>query len=359
MNNILGYLGVNFSSTHCYTCDKQWEDDQHHCDKCHHVNNVTRDHCCQCHNEWEINKQSHCDNCFGKGFVAYSSDGVNITPIISKYYGGGIVYNLKGEMLYNGDFEDGEYDGNGILYYSDEQIKYKGKLKKGNYNGYGVMFDEKNKSMMTKGLFAKSKMIIDLGKSDCNPEYPEPDFCNLCMDDYNQTELFPICGLDNCVGCCVGCIGKFLEKIKCCKGSRIVMNVLLCPFCRHDISDKVVKIYHPKLNEFIPKIKKLKDNKEIIGICAECGKDEIHVLNVECGEQHNKSKYTCDECSEEKLINSMNLKNCPKCGIKVQKADGCHYIKCKCKAAWCFHCLHMYNAGEIHGWNCKHCGKGT
>lgn len=32
------------------------------------------------------------------------------------------------------------------------------------------------------------------------------------------------------------------------------------------------------------------------------------------------------------------IKQCPKCGIYIEKTGGCRWIKCKCKSKWCWNC---------------------
>jgi hypothetical protein len=263
------------------------------------------------------------------------------------------MYDLNGKILYNGDFIDGKFEGIGTQYFPDGKIQYKGNFKKNIYNGYGSLFIKNDNLIMHKGLFLESKMITKLGKYNYNTEIIS---CNLCMEDFNSIDLFPICGSKDCAECCISCIKKYLNKIKCTNGSKIFMNSILCPFCKNEILKSIINNYHNKLYAFIPKIKQLKD-KEIIGICYECKKDNIYKPEGECGEQINRAKYICEDCDGKKLMEKMNLKQCPKCGIKVQKISGCHYVVCKCTVAWCYHCACIYAPNEHHVVRCKECGK--
>ena len=122
--------------------------------------------------------------------------------INNKYEGRGILYDNKGNIIFNGYFKNGNYEGFGILYdeyhmiyngyfkdnqysgigilYSDNKIKYEGNFLNGEYNGvgieylkngkrkakykdgkilkecYGVLYDKNNKEIYT-GLLKEQK----------------------------------------------------------------------------------------------------------------------------------------------------------------------------------------------------------
>jgi hypothetical protein len=342
------------SDNYCNKCNSGWSNYQEHCEKCHLIADKYHSHCCKCCNKWYDKSQIHCNNCFKNGLVAFSFDGINITYIISKYNGEGIVYNLKGQIMFNGNFKSGKYDNDGVLYFPDGKLKFKGYFSQGFYCGYGSLFDE-NGDMMN-GFFLNSKLITEFKKIK-KDQNNEQESCNLCMSDFDKNEIFPICGSKDCVECCVMCIKSVVQKINCNRGSILTHNCILCPFCRKDISENVISVYNPELAKYVSAIKKLKSTKEIVGLCSECNNHEIHKLNVECGEQNNKEKYICEKCLTIKAYE--NVKNCPNCGLKVFKTDGCHFMKCICKKAWCWHCLKIMAYDEVHNWNCKYCGKGS
>lgn len=350
------HLSLKKNNDHCCDCGHKWNSLFTHCKQCHITCNSGKKHCCKCKNEWFDEKQIHCNKCFKDGLVAFSFDGINITYVIGKYNGEGIIYNLRGEFIFSGNFKSGRFDRDGLLYFPDGKLQYKGYFSNGLSCGYGILFDKYGN--MTSGLFYNSKIITEYGKFKKN-DVQEKDSCNLCFDDFDKDELFPICGYNKCTKCCLTCIKSVIQKINCRKGSILTQNCILCPFCRNGIFDDVIKIYNPPLGQYLPNIKKLKSAKEIAGICCECNKCETRVLNVECGEQNNKEKYTCDECLSVNSMKKENIKNCPNCGLKVNKTDGCHFMKCICKKAWCWHCLQIMNYDEVHTWNCKYCGKGT
>lgn len=308
-------------------------------------------HCCQCGNKWKDLSQIYCDKCYKSGILYFNSRGVNITGIFEKFNGYGKLCNIQGKTIFAGNIRNGKYNSDGILYFSNGNVQYKGRFKDGLYDGFGVLIQD---DIFTNAVFKDSKIIIKLKESSFI-ENKKKEICNLCVDDYNETELFPICGLKKCTECCAKCIKYYFENINANRGSVLKPNLLLCPFCRNYISDDIIKIYNPELGKHIEKLKKIENPKEILGVCSECDECEIRELNIECGEQANKEKFVCRKCLEIKSFD--NVKRCPNCKIKVYRIDGCHWMKCKCNIAWCWHCSAIFDVEDKHTWNCRLCGK--
>jgi hypothetical protein len=346
---VLSYFNNNnHDMKKCNICNKSWDNNlKIHCEKCHIIHKKEKKHCCECLSKWNIYNQTqiqiHCQKCNSLGFIGFSFDGINITNIMTKYNGEAIIYDLYGKIIYNGNLKNGKYYGYGNLYVDniEKNFKYiyKGDFDNNQQSGFGVLYYDKY----------KEKVFSFTSKQE--------ESCNLCMEEYSEDELFPICGGNNCIECCIKCIKSFLKKIRCGRGSILTYNCLLCPFCRKNINEYVISVYKPGLVKYLDSVKKLKNQKQIVGLCSECDKHEIHELNVECGEQNNKEKYICVECMNRKAFD--NVKQCPNCSIKTTKTEGCHFIKCMCKKAWCWHCFKIMPYNEIHAWNCKYCGKGT
>jgi hypothetical protein len=323
------------------------------CKVCRMNYNINHSHCCQCGNKWKDKSQIYCDKCYKTGIISFNMRGVDITPIVPKFNGYGKLLDIRGQPIFIGYLKNGKYNNDGTLYLPDGKLKYKGDFYDGSYNGFGVLVEN---NTFINAVFKNSKIIFKL------KEFPQVknidiDTCHLCADDFDETERFPICGSKKCMECCTKCIKSFFENINAKRGSMLTSNMLLCPFCRNEIADDIIKIYNPELGKYITEIKKLQNPKEIVGLCSECNEHEIRELNIECGEQANKEKFICQKCIETKSFE--NVKSCPNCNIKVYKLDGCHWMKCKCNKAWCWHCLAVFDIAEGHVWNCKICGKGT
>ncbi|RPA98733.1 hypothetical protein L873DRAFT_1008913 [Choiromyces venosus 120613-1] len=72
---------------------------------------------------------------------------------------------------------------------------------------------------------------------------------------------------------------------------------------------------------------------------------------------------TCAEVKEEERVNEELFekitKICPGCGIRVEKADGCDHMTCRCKTEWCWLCRASYGpirtlGNEGHRRKCPH-----
>ena len=72
--------------------------------------------------------------------------------------------------------------------------------------------------------------------------------------------------------------------------------------------------------------------------CEACGKSEC----LRCGQSH--PNYTCEEWrTRDQLgatLSKLGIKKCPKCGMGIQKNDGCNHITCtRCKVHICWKCM--------------------
>lgn len=329
--------------------------DNHKYQKCNVCNLKYKNkyqHCCQCGYKWKDNTQIYCDKCYKTGIISFNIRGVNITQILQKFNGYGKLYDIKGKPIFMGNLKNGKYK-EGILYSENGKLQYKGDFNNGLYNGFGVLVQN---NTFINAVFRDSQIIVKFKEFPKVEKEQNKDTCHLCADDIDEAERFPICGSKKCMECCIKCIKSYFDNINSKRGSMLTPNMLLCPFCRNDIADDIIKIYNPELGKYISDIKKLdKEKKEIVGLCSECDNYEIRELNVECGEQANKEKFICQKCLETKSFE--NVKSCPNCNIKVYKLDGCHWMKCKCNKAWCWHCLTIFEIADGHNWNCKVCGK--
>ncbi len=325
------------------------------CSDCSLILENNNPHCCRCGYVWSDKNVLYCEKCYKNNKVYFNKNNIDISHIINRFNGESNVCNRKGEKIYSGVVRNGKYNGHGILFDIENQnIRYIGDFKDNEYHGMGTMLDQK---MITVGFFEKSEIKNQFKIFKCNKKTKiGKDICNLCCEEYDEFNLFPICGISNCSYCCIKCIKSYFENINCSRGSRLNKNMILCPFCRSKISQNIIKIYNPSLDKYIEDIEKIKEPKEIVSLCWDCDKNLVRKLNEECGEHESREKFICEECIETKSFE--NVKNCPNCKIKVYRIDGCHWMLCKCKKAWCWHCLKIMDPHEGHGINCKYCGGG-
>lgn len=80
--------------------------------------------------------------------------------------------------------------------------------------------------------------------------------------------------------------------------------------------------------------------------CSECR----HEICRKCMlSAHAGAKCPSENDSAFKLwaVGSAGVKNCPKCGARTQKSDGCNHMTChRCRANWCWICGQLIN--ELH-----------
>lgn len=48
------------------------------------------------------------------------------------------------------------------------------------------------------------------------------------------------------------------------------------------------------------------------------------------------------------------VRQCPRCGVAVEKTSGCDHITCVCRAEWCYRCLAPYSRSRARGLHCEH-----
>ena len=56
--------------------------------------------------------------------------------------------------------------------------------------------------------------------------------------------------------------------------------------------------------------------------------------------------FKCEDC---RPLTDGKYKDCPGCGVAVEKTSGCNHITCPCGTHWCFVCRHVSDAHAIYG----------
>lgn len=86
-----------------------------------------------------------------------------------------------------------------------------------------------------------------------------------------------------------------------------------------------------------------------IHTCANC----LVTVCTKCHEQHGT--MTCADYKDvqsggyeafERLKKKMGFKGCPKCGMHLEKIDGCNHITCQCGAHICWVCLETFQVSD-------------
>jgi hypothetical protein len=78
--------------------------------------------------------------------------------------------------------------------------------------------------------------------------------------------------------------------------------------------------------------------------CSGCGSAEMHP-GYSCGEWR-AAKAGTDEGTK-RLRQKLGIKDCPKCGVGIEKTDGCNHMTCQaCKCHMCWVCMKTFRVGN-------------
>lgn len=112
-----------------------------------------------------------------------------------------------------------------------------------------------------------------------------------------------------------------------------------CDKCSLDFCSKCLKQWNKCENDI--------DNSDDQSTVVNIQHETFSLGNCECcccsSSSDNKSKRKSVDDSlldATSLAHLENIKRCPKCGVLIERADGCAQIMCKiCKHTFCFYCL--------------------
>ena len=190
--------------------------------------------------------------------------------------------------------------------------------------------------------------------------------CKICLDDFDENDI-----LNYELEC--GCIIHYKCFDEYIKNSVENNNIpILCPYCRIEIHPNLI---YDSLNtnhyqDLIQKFEKYSMDNYLLNhtdnysccptagceyiffflegenrfLCPICQKEyclfckEIWHKEMTCQEyQDSKDTKKCDE-KFLKFVQGARYKICPKCGVWVEKTQGCNNMKCRCGNHFCYKC---------------------
>jgi hypothetical protein len=205
-------------------------------------------------------------------------------------------------------------NGAGIIEYPDDSI-YEGDIYDNKPNGFGKLIFSSGIAKI--GMWNNGKLT--------NEDITMPQ-CKICLHYKDSSKFYSYCEHCN-KRICTSCYEYNFRDIK---DVRILTkNKFCCPFCRN------VPFYLGLEDKIIDLIKKYDK-------CIKCSVcDKYENITEECGENNSNidiDKFRCNECV---LWNG--VKNCPNCGIHIQKINGCNHISCRCGHHFCWNCNQNWN----------------
>lgn len=170
--------------------------------------------------------------------------------------------------------------------------------------------------------------------------------CSLCFSSYPKSKLRLACGRKGCEQhVCGECLKEWYGINS--PGKIINVAALSCPFCRRQPTVKTVRSFG---------LTGLGDLQKVIhesGVwvfawCARCGFAKRYIERVcAVGAPPEIVDWRCDDCNTSNGKKTMP-KNCPSCGVMVEKTGGCDHISCVCGSHWCYACGEGINERRIY-----------
>jgi len=186
--------------------------------------------------------------------------------------------------------------------------------------------------------------------------------CGICFSDYEEKDIFEF----QCKHkFCNKCLGSWFS-IQHAEGFRV--PTCAEPECKQKLDlSELRKCLAPmgmlslcdKFEEF-ETLAFLSSQNDFIFCPHGCGSGGVY--NKECQNwtcidckynfcTHCLAEYHLNSCEEESENDNWkrnnNVKLCPKCGISIQKTEGCSHMTCTCKYQFCYICLGPYKGTYV------------
>lgn len=164
--------------------------------------------------------------------------------------------------------------------------------------------------------------------------------CGACYEEFPRRELMSCCGRRGCSAqTCLKCIRAFYRTTL--PGHIVLPSRLLCPFCKAMPPSRFLLKHHAilyrLLSEF-PRLFELSD-QHWNAWCRCCNRILPAVAKTCAAEQPELTNFVCDPCQLLNQCTSVICKECPRCGVMIEKTMGCNHMECtNCGCHWCFQC---------------------
>ncbi|KAK3170410.1 hypothetical protein Dsin_000207 [Dipteronia sinensis] len=213
--------------------------------------------------------------------------------------------------------------------------------------------------------------MAEKGSSSSNSRDESRFVCELCVESRRSKKLFSVKGCSHAY--CADCIAKYVT-------SKVEQNItsIGCPvpacrgkldpeYCRKILPEHVFDRWGKALCETaIVGAKKfycpfkdcsallINDGKKGIResecphchrlFCAQCRVPWHSEISCAKVQKLNKNERELEDIMLKKLAQNKKWQRCPNCRYYVEKKDGCMYIYCRCRTAFCYNCGKEANA---------------
>lgn len=196
---------------------------------------------------------------------------------------------------------------------------------------------EANDTILNRSALYKKMLEFAQG---ARTELPE---CALCCNSVTQDKIGRACGRKGCTQrICNDCGVNWYGVLK--AGSLILERHLVCPFCARKPDSRVMRRWCPGAIWFSAQAQL--DPANYYAWCVQCNHAKL-VGPRECAAgQPQLNNWRCDSCVNPLPDAKNDFKECPNCGIAVERVSGCNHITCRCLAHWCFECTILCSSAE-------------
>lgn len=193
------------------------------------------------------------------------------------------------------------------------------------------------------GYTIHKPMEVTLKFQDTLLNHTGVEICNTCICETPVRDMLPACGY--CQNkMCRDCVSGWYKAEL---GRAVAEGVCKCPYCKH--SPKFDLIRNTTMG-YLKNIRPTKSNRGVVcqwdpntiyAVCRDCLKVKP-ALERECAQAAPELMgFTCDECIGKRPPPTdidVITKDCPGCGVTVEKTGGCNHITCRCGEHWCWTC---------------------
>ena len=213
----------------------------------------------------------------------------------------------------------------------------------------------------------KAKVLL---KSFITPDNEGRDvMCPLCFEKPSDS-MFLTCNHVYCQECFeMLCLHDFTDPIRCCKGHepscKLLFLIELQAYLEQDQFERILtrsfdryiyqsdKLFHCPSPD-CSQVHKVSNRLIVCRTCSETICTRCRTVNhvgLTCQAYQSKLKE-----QEASWREGRDIKDCPKCGIAIQKEEGCNHFQCgRCATHFCWACLQKFaRASEVY----DHFGEG-
>lgn len=193
------------------------------------------------------------------------------------------------------------------------------------------------------------KPVLETVREWARKHTAELGMCMMCCEEMKKETMVSACGRSGCaVKCCAPCVTTWYGYLQ--RGHVLPPANMVCPFCKRSPAPKILVRHNREACELIrQRPVNGYDPGWYYGWCTECMRPRQWMEKV-CAQEGPPATgdFRCESCSYIKTAQSLNARDCPGCGVTIEKTHGCDHITCRCGQHWCWRCGTKFTASTIY-----------